>query len=420
MRRPILLLLTILAFAPTKLLTAAQSNPAGISDAQAELAAPVERLEQLLLEYQENVRRLSEEVRVLRASPAGTVEPTAGASIERPQAPAAERREEKNAVESVLPGVKLGGTVWLYSYNPFRVAGARSSFDLYGAWLNLDRESERFGFHVEYRVRTTRLRSFFPGPTWMEQAYVKTKAPGGVIKVGQIYKQLGIFSDGSFYGGLMYFDGLKYNPEWGASYEGKTALGKRASTDHYFQYFQTDSRINGSYPGRDVVSDPDSRRRNVVMVREVPRFKINDKIELAMGASGERGEVSRKFEADRNTYRRAVAEASLTVGNLKLFGEALRQTFDGPRFADLPRVTYTAAGGDYRFSSRVSAHFNYSQGNYDAPNRRKESILQPGVVIGLGRGYSLWAEYAYWRREGEERTKTIFDRSLNLVGSFTF
>jgi hypothetical protein len=396
----------------------------------------IKDMEQRMLDMENLIRKLSAEVEQLRAErdKAGTSALTATNSPQpvpldssvstnpvsdtsAAPKPDQDPKSKSTIVESVLPGVKLSGNVLLYAYSPIRLEGAKPSFDLYSAGVNLDREGEDLGFHIEFRFRSTKFRPFFDGSSWVQEAYVKSKVPGGTIKIGRIYKQLGIFSDYSFYGDLPYFDGLKYNPEWGASYEGENQLNKRLSFQHAVQFFRSDSRNNGSLLGRDVVSDPNSRRQNEVVLRGVPKLKLSEKASIAIGGTFERGQVSRQLEVNNNTYRRSAAEATLTIGSATLFSEVIRQKFDGTRFADLPNVTYTAVGGNYDFK-KFSVHVNYSQGNYDSPGRRKEYIIQPGFVVPLGKGFSLYNEYNYWVTDGGR--KAIFDRSMNTVLIFSF
>lgn len=406
------------------------SNEPKASDAR------IKDMEQRLLDMENLVRKLSAEIENLHAE-RNKAEPSTPIANKTPEPVPAETSVAKNSVpgspvepksdqdskskstivESVLPGVKLSGNVLLYAYSPFRLEGAKPSFDLYSAGVNLDRETDKLGFHIEFRFRSTKFRPFFDGSSWVQEAYVKSKVPGGTIKIGRIYKQLGIFSDYSFYGDLPYFDGLKYNPEWGASYEGENKINSRLSFQHFVQFFRTDSRNNGSLFGRDVVSDPNSRRRNEVVLRGVPKIQLSEKASLAIGGTFERGQVSRLLEKNNNTYRRTAAEATLTIGQATLFSEVIRQKFDGTRFADLPNVTYTNVGGNYDFK-KFSVHVNYSQGNYDSPGRRKESIIQPGFVVPLGKGFSLYNEYNYWVTDGGRRS--IFDRSMNTVLIFSF
>ena len=393
-------------------------------------------MEQRMLEMESLIRKLSAEVERLRAErdkvghslsvaneksePApldSSISTNSVPSSPAQSNPTQDPKSKSTIVESILPGVKLSGSVLLYAYSPIRVEGAKPFFDLYSAGVNLDRQGEKLGFHIEFRFRSTKFRSFFDGPSWVQEAYVTSKVPGGTLKIGRIYKQLGIFSDYSFFGDLPYFDGLKYDPEWGASYEGENQINKRLSFQHYVQFFRTDSRNNGSFPGRDVVSDPNSRRRNEIVLRGVPKFMLSEKASIAIGGSFERGQVSRPLDVDNNTYRRSAAEATLTIGPATFFSEVIRQRFDGTRFADLPNVTYTNVGGNYDFKI-FSVHANYSQGNYDSPGRRKEYIIQPGFVIPLGRGFSVYNEYNYWVIDGGR--KAIFDRSLNTVLIFSF
>lgn len=332
---------------------------------------------------------------------------------------AAQDAASDKTVESILPGVKLSGVIWLYDYQPVDLEGARANFELYGSHLKLDRDSTPVGFHIEYRMRTNRLRSFFTGPTWSQEAYLKVKAPGGTVKVGEMYKQFGIFTDYSFYGGLPYFDGLKYDPEWGASYEGSHALTDRVSLEHDLQYFRTDARVNGSLPGRDVVSDPTGRRRNEVVARLVPHVKLSDKAGVSFGPSVERGDVSRAG-VDVNDYWRAGWETTLDVGPAKVFGEIIRQEFDGPRFPDLPNATYATIGLNAAINKWVGTHVNFGQGTYDSPGRRKEQIVQPGLAITLGDGYAVYLEYTHWRLWPTAATDTLFDRSFNTAFYISF
>jgi hypothetical protein len=322
-------------------------------------------------------------------------------------------------VESVMPGLKLSGVIWLYDYKPFDLEGARSNFDLYGFHLKLDRDVGPVGFHLEYRMRTTKLRSFFTGTTWAQEAYLKVKAPGGTLKVGEIYKQFGIFTDYAFYGGLPYFDGLKYDPEWGVSYEGTNQLTDRVSLEHDVQYFRTDARVNGSLPGRDVVSDPAGRRRNEFVVRVVPHVKMSEKNSLSFGPSLERGQVSREG-VDVNDYWRAGGEATVDIGPAKVYGEVIRQNFNGPRHPDLPKATYATVGLNLGINAWVSTHINYGQGTYDTVGREKERIIQPGLAITLGKGYAVYVEYTHWIQRNSATVETLFDRSLNTAFYISF
>jgi hypothetical protein len=329
-------------------------------------------------------------------------------------------------VESVMPGVKISGVMWLYDYQPFALPGTREDFNLYGFHLMVDRDKGPIGFHVEYRMRTDKLRPFFTSPDWAQQAYMDVHVPFGVLKAGEMYKQFGIFTDYSFYGGLTYFDGIKYDPEWGVSYEGDNKINDWLSLQHDVQFFRN-SQINGSLEGRDVVSDPTAHRENEFVARVVPRFKLADNVFFAVGPSFERGQVTHTVGGTflpTNDYWRTGVEATLDLGPTKLYGEVFRQNYNGPFYPYLPKVTYATVGlnSPIYHVPWLSTHINYGQGNYTTPAgnvgvygvpRGKEQLIQPGLVFTLGKGYAIYEEYNYWLQKPVPGTTNLFDRSLN-------
>jgi hypothetical protein len=451
----------------TATLDAAAASGANTAAATAEMQAQMNAMEEMLQANQEQMAEFREEIKALKAEleaprPNGTasalaaaapaspaIVPNAAGPIPVAAAPVAAEKVPvtisslpgaplplegpnavptqtiagsqvlNNAVESIMPGVTLSGVIWLYDYEPFGLKGVNPDFNLYGLHLMLDRDDGPVGFHVEYRMRTTPLRSFFPGPTWAEEAYMKVHVPFGTVKVGEIFKQYGIFTDYSFYGGLPYFDGLKYDPEWGASYEGDNKINDWLSLQHDVQFFRTDARVNGSEPGRDVVSDPNAQRRNEFVARVVPRVKLADKIYLAVGPSFERGQVTHTAFST-NDYWRMGGEATLDVGGFKLFGEVITQNYNGPSFAYLPKVTYATVGFNTNITSWLSTHVNYGQGVYsptieggEPVLRGKEQIIQPGLVFTIRKGFQVYTEYTYWPLHPAPGVVNFFDRSLN-------
>ncbi|HUZ46625.1 MAG TPA: hypothetical protein VMW54_08310 [Terriglobia bacterium] len=185
------------------------------------------------------------------AKPAGTQ------AKHRVQASAlAEGAAKKLGVQSVLAPIHFGGDVYLFQYVPVGISGARPRFELYAFSALLDGQKGPWGFHADYRFRTTKLRSFFPGNTWLQQGYVRYRTPWGEFKAGSFYKRVGLDWDDSFFGNIQYFDGLKLDPEYGLGFEGSHSLSGRLGAEYSLQYFSTDSGINGSLPGRDFVSEP--------------------------------------------------------------------------------------------------------------------------------------------------------------------
>ncbi|HST20567.1 MAG TPA: bZIP transcription factor, partial [Blastocatellia bacterium] len=140
----------------------------------------IKDMEQRMLEMESIIRKLSAEVERLRAErdKDGPSLSVAGAKSESapidnsvatssvPNTPADSKpnqdpKGKSTIVESILPGVKLSGSVLLYAYSPIRVEGSKPFFDLYSAGVNLDREGDNLGFHIEFRFRSTKFRSFF-------------------------------------------------------------------------------------------------------------------------------------------------------------------------------------------------------------------------------------------------------------------
>ena len=122
----------------------------------------------------------------------------------------------------------LEGGAILYYYQPVLGAGAlgaRSNLEVYFVYLMLDTPGDDYGLNVETRVRDTRLRAFYDGPVWLEEAYAWASAGPLTFEVGKLYSRLGLTWDNSFYGNILAFDGLKLDPDYGLEVEG--ALGER-------------------------------------------------------------------------------------------------------------------------------------------------------------------------------------------------
>src|SRR5205807_436179 len=132
------------------------------------------------------------------------------------QAPAA--TVSTPALPGWLSSLSIGGGALLWYYQPVQVAAAKSNVDLFFANLLLDGKFGAVGLHIEPRFRDSRLRSFFPGPVWAQEAYASvTLARGHVIKAGKAYSHFGLFWDNSFYGNVQVYDGLKLDPDYGLS-----------------------------------------------------------------------------------------------------------------------------------------------------------------------------------------------------------
>ncbi|HET7099804.1 MAG TPA: hypothetical protein VFJ52_01530, partial [Terriglobia bacterium] len=131
-----------------------------------------------------------------------TPEPVAAVSppVQRP------REQTGRSVRSLLSPIHFGGNVYLFQYVPLGIAGARPKFELYAFSALVDGQKGPWGFHADYRFRTTKLRSFFPGNTWLQQGYVRYRTDYGEFNAGSFYRRVGLDWDDSFFGNIEYFD----------------------------------------------------------------------------------------------------------------------------------------------------------------------------------------------------------------------
>ncbi len=317
---------------------------------------------------------------------------------------------------AALP-VKFGGDVYLYQYVPMGIPGAQPRFELYAFSALVDGRHGPWGFHADYRFRTTKLRSYYPGNTWLQEGYVSYTTRLGQIRAGDFYRRVGLKWDGSFFGNIEYFDGLMLDPEFGVGFEGAHGLDGRLGAKYSFQYFSTDSRVNGSLPGRDFVSEPGARAKNDVTMRFAPVWNFSPTASFTLGGSFARGAIDRDG-GPNNERAQEAAGATLKIGSWLAYGEVLRQTVSGRVILPPQNATYILAGTRWA-RGRFEPRLNFSQGNYHGLNGRREYIIQPGMTVNLADGFSFIYEYDFWRSLAPGKDRTL-DRSLNFVLHYHF
>jgi len=357
------------------------------------------------------------------ASPAGPTPATAAASRAPEPSEAApprvqtSREQTARSVRSMLSPVQFGGNVYLFQYVPLGIPGAHPKFELYAFSALLDGQKGPWGFHADYRFRTTRLRSFFPGNTWLQQGYVRYRTPYGEFKAGSFYRRVGLEWDDSFFGNIEYFDGFLLDPEFGVGFEGSHKLSGRMGAEYSLQYFSASSPINGSLPGRDFVSQPGARAKNDVTLRFAPVWHFNKWASLNVGGSFAQGAIERDA-GPHNLRRQVAADATLQLGPVMTYSEVLRQTVNGQVVLPPQDATYTLTGIRWA-KGRYQPRLNYSQANYHGLNGRREYILQPGINVRLASHLTFIYEYDFWRKLSVMKPATL-DRSLNLVLLYHF
>lgn len=316
-----------------------------------------------------------------------------------------------------IAGINVAGDVYLYQYAPNGVLGAEPRFELYAFSALLDGQRGHWGFHSDYRLRTTKLRSFYPGSTWLQQGYVRYRTPYGEFRAGSFYRRVGIEWDDSFFGNIEYFDGLKLDPEFGLGFEGAHDFSKRWSAEYSAQYFSTDARINGSLPGRDFVSESAAHAKNDVTLRLAPVFHFGSGSSLTIGGSVAQGAIDRD-SGPNNLRDQEAVDITLQKGPWLAYGELLTQKVHGRVVLPPQNATYTLAGVRWT-RGRYQPRFNFSQGNYFGLNARREYILQPGITIRLADGFYFIYEYDFWQKLAMTN-RQVLDRSSNLVLQYHF
>jgi len=357
-----------------------------------------------------------------------------------------------------LPGgFELSGGVYLYHYQPLELEGVEANSEIYALYLNVDRSEGPWELHLQGRWRDTKLRDFFPSTTWLQEAWGSYRAPLGpdaalTLKAGKLYQRLGRFWDGSFFGNLPYFDGLKLDPDVGVEASLRTPLGGAgAEAELWAQGLVDSDRINGALADRDLEGEEDRRERGVaggLRVAAPVARPGGRELRLAVGVSGlvERVEATAEAEAPEAsaTLPHAAVDVEARWGPAVAYAEWTRRASGG--LSELGRLAgeggAAAAGpagsratwwltGVRVDAGPVELRYNLSTARYGDGGFR-ETIHQPGVTLEMANGISLLVEYDDWDRgasgpdgsasrpPGAPPVEARLDRSLNVVLHLTF
>lgn len=328
-------------------------------------------------------------------------------------------------IETPYVDFKLSGGIYLYDYLPL-MPGATNNFSIYAFVLKTDAETKDklFGLHVETRFRDTKLRPFFNSNIWFQEAYAWAHTDWGDVHAGKIYKKVGFFWDGSFFGNVQYFNGLKLNPEFGTEFVGSKQAGDAVKIDYSLQYISNNDQVDGALAGRDVESDTNARFQNGVTARFAPTFKLADGVSLTLGISGLTSTIHRIKGPDFQMNQLA-GDFNLNVGNASLMGEILGQQGEADDAAHpysrlgYDNSTYYFISARYLFVKKLLARISYSQVNYKGANTVEKELL-PGLVYNIRDNLAVLAEYNYWHSKPANAPDNLLDRSMNLVINYSF
>jgi hypothetical protein len=210
---------------------------------------------------------------------------------------------------------------------------------------------------------------------WLQEAYAQLDIDPiqTQLKVGKVYSHLGYFWDGSFYGNVQVYDGLKLDPDYGASLEGDVGKSDQIfSLGWWAQYFVVDGTTNVSIPPRDTISI--GRRRNQAIARLEPRLNIGP-VNVALGVSGEFLQADLPAPVGLQNVWRGALDATITFKGLKILGELQHQI--GRHVMSFP-LPFDAATGTPGSSKSI----DYAQvgGDYTLGPRHGALLRQPGEL----------------------------------------
>ncbi len=293
--------------------------------------------------------------------------------------------------------------------------GADPSFKIGDGWL------KEVGGHVQFRFRddqNDKLRAFYYDTYWFYEAYGYAKTNLGTFKAGQIVTEFGIPWDGTWWESVPYFDGYKFDPDYGFSWDNKWKVSEKLTIDSAAQYFVASDRVNGSLVGADAESAPGGRERNTGVVRLVPTYQFNDDLKVAWGVSGLYGQVksiSPLTDDNRGVFG---TDLMLTYKNFSIFGEYIdafgvsnpaRYVSGGPS----DRVDSLRGGAAYKYGP-VTFHVNYSYG-WDHNPGGHQYIFDPGLSVQLTKDLVFYGEYVKWDVTDRFGNTAKFDDGFELI-----
>ncbi|MDC0748785.1 hypothetical protein [Polyangium mundeleinium] len=324
--------------------------------------------------------------------------------------------------------IELHGGAWLFYYQPFQPPEEKPFLRMHVAHLNFDGSIGDFGLFFNASARDTRMREFYEGPAWLEEGYFYYKHPKVMVKVGKSYSRFGLFWDNSFFGPIHFYDGIKLDPNYGISIEGTAGKEKGPRLGYFAQYFLVDGRTNGSYVGRDTISIPGARRRNIAVLRLEPAYHWNKDTSILLGVSGQyfQADIPALAGTNRDVLRFAL-DYTVNLGPVSAWGEASRQLGQSvtewpippvPATATTPAVPgrasakndYLLVGGEARIWKFV-ARYNLSAARFHDVGVT-EYMHQPGLGYNMNDYLQFLVEYAHWTQHDALGYGKFLDQSV--------
>ncbi|MFO0761167.1 MAG: hypothetical protein U0359_32110 [Byssovorax sp.] len=372
----------------------------------------------------------------------GAAKPAAAPSTEgkpaeaapgEPPPPAGELPPLKLDIGQQKLEVDLHGYIQLWFYQPLssldppRLADAPLTpedrlFEVYQASVGITGKYGAFSVYINPRFRDTKIREFFTSNVWLQQAYGSYEIGAIKLSAGKIENQLSELDDDSFYLNLPYFDGIKYESDYGVSAEGFHELSPTGTLHWAAQYFVTDGKTNGSLRDRDTVWVDGGHRRHIGTIRVDPGIRFTPTTSMRFGIAAQAFAVDLGSGRD-DPVLRLDGDLSFVTGPARIFGEAVFQLgqtvtrYPLEAKGSLPsrasaRNLYLLGGAGMRIW-RFYPRYSVSLAHY-ADVGISEMTHVPGVSFLAHENMTLMLEYAYWPRYNPTRS-LLFDSSLNFV-----
>ncbi|HKN85953.1 MAG TPA: hypothetical protein VJV04_03745 [Nitrospiraceae bacterium] len=284
--------------------------------------------------------------------------------------------------------------------------------------------ADKAGIHVEARFRdgNTPFRAYFPATNaYFYEAYGWLQTPFGRLKGGAVVRRFGIDWDGSWWGNVQYFDGLKLNPDLGVSLEDTHDFRNGLKVDRFVQFFVKDYNVSGSIVGANPESVVGSRQVNTLMARVVPTWSFRDHSAVALGLSGYVGEIrndpgiyvigqpvlrqtgtagSPAPTGGKESVGAWAVDLSYFNGGLRVFGEfdQLYGTLSPSRYVSggpSNRTTDVLVGFNYK-RGPITYTFSYSAG-FDSNPSGTQRLWVPGGVVALTSNVDMYVNYVFWQ-----------------------
>jgi hypothetical protein len=313
----------------------------------------------------------------------------------------------------------------------YGVPGERGTYYYYIAVdpsLKLGQEHfvNEIGFHNQTRFRDAgdKLRSFYTDTIWTYETYAFAKTDLGTVKAGQIVQQFGISWDNSWWEGVPYFDGYRFNPAWGISWENTWKPHTGFTVGTAFQYFIADDRVSGAIAGANAEASPPLDERNTFNARVVPQWNLNSETTISLGGSVLTREIRAPAGIDVSSRQTAFeTDVTFTWRNLSVWGQytASRGAITPVRYVSggpSDRQSSVEAGVNYKIGP-VAAHINYSYGWDDDPSGH-QFIFNPGLVIAVSKSITAYAEYVKWDVVNSAGVTSKYDDGFELILAWNY